>query len=364
MKTSRCIVLICIVVMLLGSTFRTSQAPLFFTLSYPDGSHRSEEVGEYDEEGLMEPFRLDLVSVDGLPSFYSSSIRTTVCDDEVCEIMHIRLFWDLTGDYAGYDTLPGHPLTKFDHEPFVSEDYLKLHKLLSNDGSILKFKAKEELIDKEKVKASDVVDGTTGATALEIREEVVEGALYTSYTLWHIAYKGDIKNMLTQQTAEVYTDVLRDQFLNSDRSSYQLFALQRFNDDDFMEQRAFLLKSMREGIPLLRKFILNDMPDGLWQEEKMQTEICGLFAQLDVNSKTLLLGKIKSTSAPHASSLELLSQEIKGMNKNQLLTYLDVLNEQKELSALTLSHLKSASEDPNFQYNFLVEERLGEKIYP
>lgn len=363
MKIGRGIGMIYMAVLLVAGTFSTSQTPLFFTLTYPDDNYRSEKIGEYDEEGLMEPFRIDLIRVNGLPSFYSSNIRTTVCDDEVCEIMHIRLFWDLTGGYAGYDTLDGHRLTKFDHEPFVSEDYLKLHELLSNDGSILKFKTKEELIDKEKVKASDVVDGTTGATSLEIREEVVEGALYTSYTIWHIAYNGNIKNMLNHQTGEVYNDVLREQFLNSDRSTYQLFALERFTEDDFREQRAFLLKSMKEGIPLLRKMILNNMPDELWQEEKMQSQICDMFGLLDVNSKTLLLGKIKDTGVPHASSLESLSAEVKKMNKNQLLTYLDVLNREKDLTALTLSHLKSASEDPKFQYNFLMEDLLGEKIY-
>jgi hypothetical protein len=362
-KLGRGIAIICMAVMLLGGTFSTGQAPLFFTLEYPDHHYKSEKVGEYDEEGLMEPLVIDLVQVDGLPAFYSSRIRTTVCDDEVCEIMHIRLFWDLTGEYAGYDTLDGHPLTKFDHEPFISEDYAKLHELLSNDGSILKFKTKEELIDKAKVKASDVVDGTTGATAVEIREEVVEGALYTSYTIWHIAYKGAIKNMLNHQTAEVYDEGLKERFLSSDRSAYQLFALDRFTEQDFKERKDFLLRSLKDGIPLLRKMILNDLPDPVWREEEIQSEICSMFDLLDVNSKTLLLGKIKNTDMLHSSSL-LLSREVRKMNKNQLLTYLDVLNEQSEWSALTLSHLKSASEDPKFQYNFLVEERLSEKVSP
>lgn len=352
-----------IAVLLVGATFSLKQAPLFFTLDdYPRNDYQAEAVGEYDEEGLMEPFGFNLIKTEGQPSFYSSSIRTTVCDDEVCEILHIRLFWDLTGDYVGYDTLDGHPLTKFDHEPFVSEDYVKLHELLSNDGSILKFKTKEELIDKEKVTASDVVDGTTGATALEIREEVVEGALYTSYTIWHIAYNGDIKNMLTRQTEEVYNDALKKQFINSNRTAYLLFALERFTEEDFREHRPFLLRSMREGIPLVRKLILNRLPEPLWQEVEIQGEMSSMFAQLDVNSKTLLLNKMKSTEGIHSNSLELLSDEIRKMNRNQLITYLDILNEQEDLSRLTISNLDAAAEDHRFQYGFLVEEKLGERI--
>src|SRR5690606_39638242 len=92
--------------------------------------------------------------------------------------------------------------------------------------------------------------------------------------------------MLTQQTGEIYNEALKEQFLNSDRSGYQLFAIERFTEEDFMAQRAFLLKSMKEGIPLLRKFILNDMPRKLWQEQEMQSQLCGIFSDLDVNSKT------------------------------------------------------------------------------
>lgn len=351
--------------LLLGGGVKIKHMPLFFALDYhPEAFYQPQPVGEYDEEELMEPFQFDLMSKEGQPTFYSSSIRTTVCDDEVCEIMHIQLFWDLAGNYVGYDTLPGHPLTKFDHEPFISEDYVKLHELLSNDGSILKFKTKEELIDKEKVKASDVVDGTTGATALEIREEVVEGALYTSYTIWHIAYNGYIKNMLTDQTGKVYNEGLKEQFLNSNRSSYELFALGRFTEEDFMEQRAFLLKSINGGIPLLRKFILNDMPDQLWEEEEMQTRICGMFSNLDVNSKTLLLAKVKDSDKIHQKSLEVLSGEIRGMNKNQLINYLSVLNKQSNLNETTLSNVKIAAGDTRFQFSYLIEEHLGKKLYP
>lgn len=351
--------------LLLEGGVRTKPSPLFFTMDYhPDAAYDAKPVAEYDEEGLMEPFQLDLISEAGQPLFYSSSIRTTVCDDEVCEIMHVQLFWDLTGNYVGYDTIPGHALTKFDHEPFISEDYVKLHELLSNEGSILKFKTKEELIDKQKVKASDVVDGTTGATALEIREEVVEGALYTSYTIWHIAYKGDIKNMLTQQTGEIYNEALKEQFLNSDRSGYQLFAIERFTEEDFMAQRAFLLKSMKEGIPLLRKFILNDMPRKLWQEQEMQSQLCGIFSDLDVNSKTLLLAKLNDSDQIHSKSLQVLSGEIRKMNKNQLISFLSVLNRQGKLEDTTLSNLRAAAEDGRFQFSYLIEEQLGEKLYP
>ena len=337
--------------------------PLFFTLDYQaDAAYDSHPIGGYNEEDFMEPFEFNLMTEDGNPLFYSSSLRTTVCDDEVCEIMHIRLFWDLVGNYIGYDTLAGHPLTKFDHEPFVAEDYIKLHQLLSNHGSILKFKTKDELIDKEKIKASDVVDGTTGATALEIREEVVEGALYSSYTIWHIAYKGNIKNMLTSYTDSIYDDGLKAHFLTSGRSDYELFALRRFSDQDFNENRAFIIKSLKSGIPLLRKFILKDLPDLVWKQEEIQSQICDLFGDMDVNSRTFLLEKLMDTEQIHSGSLASLSREITGMNKNQLIAYLEVLNKQKELGRQTIDNVEQAASDSRFQYAYLIEEHLDPKF--
>lgn len=350
---------------MLGGKIRENSIPLFFAMSYDtDIAYQSESIGQYDEEELMEPFDFLLVKGKGQPTFYTSNIRTTVCDDEVCEIMHIRLYWDLVGKYVGYDTVPGHALTKFDHEPFLSEDYGKLHELLSNGGSILKFKSKEELIDKEKVKASDVVDGTTGATALEIRQEVVKGALYTSYTIWHIAYNGTIKNLLTAHTDSIYNGHLKDEFLKSNRNEYALFALRKFTEEDFMQQGPFLMKSMREGIPLLRKFILNDMPEKLWKHEKLQTEICGMFPLLDVNSKTLLINKIKGTNAIHPKSLELLSAEIMAMNKNQLITFLTVIKEQDDLDNRTMAKIRMTAQDDSFRYAYLIKEHLGSGTDP
>ena len=363
MRIGKVFSLLVISLLLFSGKEKDMNKPLFLMLEMKNWeAYQSDPVGEYNHDELIEPLTLQLMTHEGQAEFYVSNVRTTVCDDEVCEIMHIKLFWDLVGNYIGYDTVPGHPLTKFDHEPFTSEDYDKLHELLSNDGSILKFKTKEELIDKEKVKASDVVDGTTGATAVEIKEEVVEGALYTSYTIWHLAYKGDIKNKLTAHTEEVYNDGLEEQFISSGRSGYEIFALKKFTEEDFKEYRPFLLKSMKDGIPLLRKFILNDMPDRLWREEEIQTQVCGIFALLDVNSKTLLLDKLKETEKIHLQSLELLSQEIKGMNKNQLISYLEVLNEQKALNKMIISLVKAASEDNHFQYAHLIYDHAEEVL--
>ncbi len=340
--------------------------PIFFELpvQFHEGM-MSKSIGSYGEDGWIEEIELQLVSEGNSPIFYESSFRTTVCDDEVCEIMFIRLLWDLVGNYVGYDTLGGHPLTKFDHEPFKPEDYSKLHELLLNEGSILKFKKKEELIDKEKVKASDVVDGTTGATAVEIKEEVVEGALYSSYTLWHLAYSGAIKNLISAHTKERFDEGMKRNFLLSGREGYRLFAFQQFSREDFVTHQSDWISALHSDPPLIRKLILRNLPQELWNTETVQNNICGAFRDMDVNTKTILLNKLKNGNGAPLSSMEILSGFLTTMNKNQTEDFLGLLAKSAtKHSPDIVENLAKAASDTKYRYAYLVEAYRSTQLNP
>lgn len=309
------------------------------------------------EDELIEPISVELVTGSKRPLFYQSNIRTTVCDDEVCEIMYIKLYWDLVGEYVGYDTVAQHPLTKFDHEPFTKKDYDRLHELLNNEGSILKFKQKSELIDKQKVKASDVVDGTTGATALEIKEEVVEGALYSSYTLWHLAYNGAIKNMLSSHTKKLLDKALMVSLLNSDRSGYNLFAYHNFKVNDYSIYKSHWLNSLKESIPLTRKYILKNIPDEMWNTASVQDDVCAMFNFFDVNTKTSLFNKLSTSKNISSKSIEYISSYITSMNGNQTRQFLDIIEDNNKLTAVTKKNVREAAENTEFNYGYLIDER-------
>ena len=332
------------------------ETPLYFELPIKiEGSFEQAEIGTVVGEDFIEPISLELVSRAEKPLFYQSSIRTTVCDDEVCEIMYVRLFWDLVGEYVGYDTISSHPLTKFDHEPFSSTDYEKLHELLQNEGSILKFKQKDELIDKEQVKASDVVDGTTGATAKEIKEEVVEGALYSSFTLWHLAYNGEIENMLKAESEKRLDEELLLFFLSSERQNYRLFAFQNFKDSQYTTYASYWLDALKSDMPLTRKLILKNIPDILWKSSDIQEKIVGFFSFYDVNTRTYLLNKIERFDYFSQKAAEALSRDIRLMNKNQVMQFLSLLNSNKINSTSIYENINSASEDDSFRYSYLLK---------
>lgn len=123
-----------------------------------------------------------LITESELPVRFTSDVFTPVCADSLCYPIRISLNWNLNGTFKNFTLIKGEILTKLDHEPFKEEDYKDLLLILLNDGSALA----NFQIDELTKGAKSQVDGTTGATVTELQNEFVPGALFTSYTLWHL----------------------------------------------------------------------------------------------------------------------------------------------------------------------------------
>src|SRR5690606_34732908 len=122
------------------------------------------------------------------PVYFFRNIFTPVCLTGECKPVYINFYWDLLGNYTHYDMPEGEILTKMDHDEFSEDDYTKLQDILINSSSLLKDVEMEDLISTGTEHLADSVDAKTGATLKSIKKEIIEGAVYTCYTLWHIAY--------------------------------------------------------------------------------------------------------------------------------------------------------------------------------
>ncbi|WP_200978954.1 hypothetical protein [Echinicola sp. 20G] len=349
-------ILVLVPLAILGFGQKEFVYPLFLELKL-DHSYEfsSEHVALIEDENYIEPIQIDLLSVENEPKCYVSSFLTTVCEDEICEVLHIKMFWDLAGEYVGYDTISGHPLTKFDHEPFKTSDYTKLHELLLNEGTILKFKRKDELIDKKVLLASDVIDGTTGATALEIKEEVVDGALYTSYTLWHIAHSGEIENTLKAKTRTRFNSEIAEKFLQSDKDNYRIFAIDEISDTDLVQYQWLLIDLIETGSPLLRKKVLRKSAELIELNADYQLNICQLFDVLDINTRSYFLTILKERKQISIKSLEELSKYLTVMSKNQLKDFLLLVSSIGYPNQILIENLSKAASG-NFRYDYVIKE--------
>ena len=129
----------------------------------------------YDSEGLLEG--------------YTSHIVTPVCEDKLCLEAEVKMYWDLLGNFIKFIPIAENPLTKLDHIPFDSADYQKLHKILSDKSPSFIHLRRNELINNDG-DGIEGVDGISSATVAGVKRDMVDGAIFTCYTLWYIANGG------------------------------------------------------------------------------------------------------------------------------------------------------------------------------
>ncbi len=135
----------------------------------------------------------------GLPLYYFKDIDQYPCDDEVCERMELRMYWDLWGNFIKLAMGDGHQLTKIGHKPFSDKDYERLHRLLINPNCNLQYYQLDDLTEKESETAYFNIDAVTAATIVNPTFDSVKGAVKTCYTLWKICY-GDIQQEIRART--------------------------------------------------------------------------------------------------------------------------------------------------------------------
>jgi hypothetical protein len=251
-----------------------------------------------------------------IPYRYKAEIDMPVCTDTLCANVVLIFYWDLAGNYMGFDTIPGKPLTKFDHLEFDTADYLKLDQILKNRNSSLRILNKEDLVDRSVKVKSNVVDAVTGATPKTIKNSVVEGAVYSSFTLWHFV-NGAIKNRLASFTQDIYSEQIARQLLKSENYETQLFALRKLSEKDFETHSDLLFEVIRKSAPLIKSFVIVKSPLPFSNIEKNK-QFVALFPELDDYSKSIFLNRIMDERNIALAFLPLMSTLLRDFDKKQL----------------------------------------------
>ena len=295
------------------------------------------------------------------PLLYCSDVITPVCIDGLCKPMYITLYWNLVGHYVGYGVFPDNLLTKFDHEAFTPADYAKLHTLLLDQHSILERKTMEDLFDQSIAAVEKItfkgkeVDAVSGATRTEIKESVVEGALYSCFTAWHLAH-GNIKEQIEQHLLSYYDPALAESFFKSPAEDYQLFALKQLNSTTLVNQLSQVQEVFKHTSPGNRLYILKKLPKELWKDEKVSQSFFQTFATVDINTRTLLLNNLKYA---HPSVVNILAEDLEKMSKNQLSTFLNYLAENRQyLNGQVKTKLAQSAQNKSFTENYVIASFL------
>jgi hypothetical protein len=150
------------------------------------------------------------------------------------------------------------------------------------------------------------VDAFTGATPATIKKSVVEGAVYTSYSLWHLV-NGALCDTIRSFTLSVYSGAVSERLLNSGNYESQLFALRQMQASDFEERADLIFLILQKSNPLVRAYILNKIPLPFRDPDK-NPELVKLYPVLDSYSKSIFINRIISSKEAAEVFISLLRQ--------------------------------------------------------
>ncbi len=297
----------------------------------------------------------------GQPLYYFSNLFTPVCLTGECKPVYINFYWDLLGNYTRFDFPKGAVLTRMDHKPFKPEDYEKLQDILANTHSLLKDVSMEDLVGKGTENLADSVDAKAGATLKTVKNEVIDGAVYTCYTLWHIAH-GKVVTVMQRITETFKNEALLHRFLTDNNHHYQYWAMERVMNTegivaaDFQSDIQQIIRSKniftaRFALQKVNAAFFNDNARQQWLWETYQS--AGYPLQLVILKKmaTLLLTNTMTEQA---------AQQIGKSNQEQGNLLLKALAVQTKLSEQTLQLLAGHLTNENFAaeaYRLLEAQR-------
>lgn len=232
----------------------------------------------------------------GRPLYYYRNIFTPVCYTGECKPVFVNFYWDLLGNYIRYDLPEKEVLTKQDHKVFKQDDYEKLQEILAKPNSLLAELKITDLIVPGTENLADSVDARTGATLKTIKNEVIPGAVYTCYTLWHIAH-GPVMAEMERITETYNSKQLLHRFLSSGNYEYQYWALAKVMDKNGVVAPAFKtdLRQIVAGKNIfIARYILQQVHPDFLTGKKSQRWLWDIYTHAAYPAQLTILRKLKT----------------------------------------------------------------------
>jgi hypothetical protein len=299
----------------------------------------------------------------GRPLYFFRNIFTPVCYTNECKPVYVNFYWDLLGNYTHYELPPGKILTKVDHDEFEQKDYDKLQEIIVKPTSIFADLKMEDLITSGTDNLSDSVDAKTGATLKTIKNEVIDGAVYTCFTLWHIAHGKVVPEM--QKITESYKNsALLHSFLNSSNHHYQYWAMDRVISSEGNAEKAYLediLKLIRRDNVFTAKYALQKLAGKHFADEQTQDWLWETYQKSNYTLQMAILKKMKEIPVGEKLASGLALNLLKS-NREQFTGMLSILKAQPRLPEPVLNQISTRlleAETDDAQEIYIVLEQFN-----
>lgn len=292
------------------------------TISLPVEQILSYSIDFKDSIGLDTLFQLR--AKEGIPVAYFRKITSNVCFDNKCRLLDIVLFWNITGRYLGFEIPQGEFLSKSDHEPFTADEYQRMSEILADSLSALGGFSYNELVPKPNPELAKV-DAISSATAPNVLEYVVKGAVYTTYKLWHFVY-GTTQDEVEKLTGKELSPALLLKILESPDLSDKIWALNHSTaylpHDLKLRTTVFALIDNKDYN--LAERAINTVNLKVTADDTLQLLLVNKFEKGNYALKKLLLNKLKETSSLSVQAKKTLVQQLKSLNGELVGNVLDI----------------------------------------
>lgn len=267
---------------------------------------------------------------------YSANIMAPVCEEGICYNVNVIFNWNLIGEFIDYQTQPYDPLTKLDHKPFTLADYTKLQRILTNHDLVFTSLPADKLVDKT---AGIGVDGYSGATVAAIKNEVVDGALFTCYTLWHIA-NGPVVDSIRRHTQSRLDKPMIAKIIAYNSASAHYYLINHLSEAQFAGNLPEVIGLIKTGKGYLPKNAIEKIPEKLFNTEEMQDFLVQNYDSLSYYTQVAALNKLQNVPLQNDLASKLLTQiSDRNSAQNQKIITLLIKNNDKSLIQKLVDHL-------------------------
>ena len=148
--------------------------------------------------------------------------------------------------------------------------------------------SKEDLIIEV---VNETIDGITGATVAAIQDEIVPGAAYSCYTLWHIAH-GTVMDSIQENTKRRLDANLVSELASLKDEDAHFFLLNSFEEKDFRTYLPQVLDLIRRNGNYFDKETIELIPEKMLLEKELQEFFAMEFAGFAYFAQRSLLERL------------------------------------------------------------------------
>jgi hypothetical protein len=299
----------------------------------------SKKVINLEEDASVDTL-YQYLSESGFPVYYARNIRTSVCFDNQCRLLDIKLFWNPTGRYLGFELPKEEYLSKHDHDPFTEEEYIRLNELLSDPDLPLGNFAYNEIMMASEVPKEEI-DGISGATSKDLLEYVVEGAAYTTHKLYKIIY-GETRELIADWTKSCSDEEFIGLIINSRNYRDKIWGLELVKGRLWMypEIKRLIWELAGSDDYSLSEKAVNTLSPRDLEDEKSQLELMAYFSKFDYGRRNWLIQLLKNTRTVFPSTVRLLNGQLLAMEIPLVVEILEIykkkgIRDEETLKAVT-----------------------------